>query len=205
MSAAAAMLIALAIDAAFGWPDWLFRRIGHPVTWLGHVISAADKTLNRAAWPFAVRRLAGAVAALAVISGVVALAWVVQRGLPGGAAGILLAGVLAWPLVAARSLHDHVLAVAEPLSVGDTEAARDAVSRIVGRNPETLDGPAIARASLESLAENASDGVVAPLFWGAIFGLPGIAGYKAINTLDSMIGYRTPRHEAFGWAAAFCN
>ena len=93
-------------------------------------------------------------------------------------------------------------AVARPLKSGDIEAARSAVSRIVGRDPATLDEAGIARASIESLAENASDGVVAPVFWGAIFGLPGIVGYKAINTLDSMIGHRTPRHEAFGWAAA---
>jgi adenosylcobinamide-phosphate synthase len=79
---------------------------------------------------------------------------------------------------------------------------RSAVSRIVGRDPASLDEAGIARASIESLAENTSDGIIAPVFWGAIFGLPGLVGYKAINTLDSMIGHRTPRHEAFGWAAA---
>jgi adenosylcobinamide-phosphate synthase len=104
--------------------------------------------------------------------------------------------------VALRSLHDHVAAVARPLELGELEAARSAVSRIVGRDPASLDEAGIARASIESLAENTSDGVIAPLLWGAIFGLPGIVGYKTINTLDSMIGHRTPRHEAFGWAAA---
>jgi adenosylcobinamide-phosphate synthase len=105
-------------------------------------------------------------------------------------------------LVALRSLHDHVAAVATPLQDGDIAAARDAVSRIVGRDPTALDEAGIARAAIESLAENASDGIVAPVFWGALFGLPGILGYKAINTLDSMIGHRSERHEAFGWAAA---
>jgi adenosylcobinamide-phosphate synthase len=104
--------------------------------------------------------------------------------------------------VAARSLNDHVADVALPLARGDLPAARDAVSQIVGRDPARLDEPGVARAALESLAENASDGVVAPLFWGLLLGLPGIAAYKALNTLDSMIGHRTARHEAFGWASA---
>ncbi|MDE1895718.1 MAG: cobalamin biosynthesis protein CobD, partial [Rhodospirillales bacterium] len=113
-----------------------------------------------------------------------------------------LTAILAWPLIAARSLHQHVAAVAKPLTQGNIPEARRAVSMIVGRDPEALNTPGIARAALESLAENASDGIIAPLFWGAIFGLPGIAGYKAINTLDSMIGHRSPRYLAFGWAAA---
>jgi adenosylcobinamide-phosphate synthase len=115
---------------------------------------------------------------------------------------VLILGLLAWPLVALRSLYDHVAAVADPLRYGNLAGARIAVGRIVGRDPASLDEAGIARAAIESLAENASDGIVAPVFWGALFGLPGIAAYKAINTLDSMIGHRTPRHEAFGWAAA---
>jgi adenosylcobinamide-phosphate synthase len=121
---------------------------------------------------------------------------------PSGLIGTLLLGILAWPLVAFRSLYDHVAAVRDPLRAGHIEAARKAVSMIVGRDPQDLDEAGIARAAIESLAENASDGIVAPVFWGALFGLPGIFGYKAINTLDSMIGHRTERHEAFGWAAA---
>ncbi len=131
-----------------------------------------------------------------------ALAGLLQAALPHGRAGILPTAILAWPLVAARSLHQHVAAVAAPLARGDLPAARKAVSMIVGRNPDMLNTPAIARAALESLGENASDGIIAPLFWGALFGLPGIAAYKAINTLDSMIGHRSPRYLAFGWAAA---
>ncbi|MFN3526402.1 MAG: adenosylcobinamide-phosphate synthase CbiB, partial [Paracoccus sp. (in: a-proteobacteria)] len=112
------------------------------------------------------------------------------------------AAVLAWPLVAVRSLDDHVRAVARPLAAGDLAGARAATAMIVGRDVTRADEAALARASIESLAENASDGVIAPLFWAAIGGLPGIAAYKAINTLDSMIGHRTPRHEAFGAFAA---
>ncbi len=194
------MLAALTIDVALGWPAPIFNRIGHPVTWIGGLISWLDNHTNRGtpAW----QRLAGVGTALLVIGFSAAISGAVQALLPTGWGGPLLAGVLAWPLVAARSLHEHVAAVAAPLGRGDLAGARRAVSMIVGRDPETLDSAGVARAALESLAENASDGVIAPLFWGAIFGLPGIAAYKAINTLDSMIGHRTPRHEAFGWASA---
>jgi adenosylcobinamide-phosphate synthase len=139
---------------------------------------------------------------LLVIAVPAILACAIQSQLTGGWSRMLVVGILAWPLVAGRSLYDHVAAVTRPLQLHDVEGARAAVSRIVGRDPSTLDEAGIARASIESLAENASDGVVAPVFWGAIFGLPGIVAYKAINTLDSMIGHRTPHFEAFGWAAA---
>lgn len=202
MGFAGAMAVAMAVDALLGWPSWLFARIGHPVTWLGRLIDAIDTAWNRASDPPAVRRVAGIAGALVVIVLAVALGWAIQSLLPFGWIQIVLVGLLAWPLVALRSLHDHVAAVAKPLQAGDIAAAREAVSRIVGRDPAALDEAGIARAAAESLAENASDGIVAPVFWGALFGLPGILGYKAINTLDSMIGHRSERHEAFGWAAA---
>lgn len=202
MGFAGAMMVAMAVDALLGWPSWLFARIGHPVTWLGRLIATIDNAWNRASDPPALRRAAGVAGALLVIALSVAVGAVVQSLLPWGWIQIVLAGILAWPLVALRSLHDHVAAVAKPLSAGDVAAAREAVSRIVGRDPAALNEAGIARAAIESLAENASDGIVAPVFWGALFGLPGIFGYKAINTLDSMIGHRNERHEAFGWAAA---
>ena len=202
MSFAAAMFIALLLDVAVGWPDWLFRRIGHPVSWLGRAIAAMDERINRDDMRDQARRLAGVWVVACIMAAVVILGLVIDWMLPEGWIGVVLTGILAWPLVAARSLHDHVEAVAAPLRDGDMEHARKAVSMIVGRDPDTLDASAMARAATESLAENASDGVVAPLFWGVILGLPGIAGYKAINTMDSMIGYKTPRHLAFGWAAA---
>nr|WP_249803302.1 adenosylcobinamide-phosphate synthase CbiB [Bradyrhizobium sp. 35] len=196
------MAVAMMVDALLGWPLWLFARIGHPVTWLGGLISAIDTSWNRPSDPPAFRRAAGLAGALVVIALAVALGWVLQSLLPLGLIQLVLVGVLAWPLIALRSLHDHVVAVANPTRAGDIAAAREAVSRIVGRDPATLDEAGVARAAIESLAENASDGIVAPVFWGALFGLPGILGYKAINTLDSMIGHRNERHEAFGWAAA---
>jgi adenosylcobinamide-phosphate synthase len=196
------MLVAMALDALLGWPGALFARVGHPVTWMGGLIDALDARWNRSSHPPAMRHLAGIAAALVVIALAAGTGWLVQWAMPSGWSGILLIGLLAWPLVALRSLHDHVTAVRDPLAAGNIEAARQAVSMIVGRDPDRLEQAGIARAAIESLAENTSDGVVAPLFWGALLGLPGIAGYKAINTLDSMIGHRNERHEAFGWAAA---
>ena len=199
-------LVALLVDAAFGWPEALFRRLSHPVVWIGRLIAALDGRWNRAPVapdlrPRAARVLRGAGAVAVVLAATVLPAWAVARllgGLPGGA---VLTGILAWPLVAARSLHEHVAAVAGPLMRGEILEARTAAGRIVGRDLDPDPAP-IARAALESLAENASDGVVAPVLWAALGGLPGIAAYKAINTLDSMIGHRTPRHALFGRVAA---
>lgn len=202
MSFLAAMLIALAIDATIGWPARLHARIGHPVTWIGALIGRLDRAWNRDSATPGARRAAGIAAALVTVALAALPAALLQWLLPGGWIGALAAGILAWPLVAARSMHDHVEAVRQPLENGDLPAARAAVSMIVGRDPARLDQPGVARAAMESLAENTSDGIVAPLFWGAIAGLPGIAAYKAINTLDSMIGHRTARHGAFGWASA---
>ena len=196
------MAVAMAVDALIGWPAWLFARVGHPVTWLGWLINVVDTSWNRTSGSPAFRRAAGVAAAILVIAIAAVLGWAVQSVFASGWTRVVLVGILAWPLVALRSLDDHIAAVAGPLASGDIAVARSAVAQIVGRDPATLDDAGIARATIESLAENASDGIVAPVFWGALFGLPGILGYKAINTLDSMIGHRTERHEAFGWAAA---
>ena len=202
MGFAGAMVVAMATDALLGWPDRLFARIDHPVVWIGKAIAALDAYANRESDSPATRRSAGLAAALIVIMLAAAAGWAMQRLMPSGLRGAVLSGILAWPFVAFRSLYDHVAAVRDPLRSANVEAARKAVSMIVGRDPDTLDEAGIARAAIESLAENASDGIVAPIFWGVLFGLPGIVGYKAVNTLDSMIGHRSPRHEAFGWAAA---
>ena len=202
MSFAAAMLIALLIDAVLGWPNAVFLRIGHPVTWLGRLISALDARLNRDDQSDTRRRAKGCIAALIVIAAATLPALALQIWLPNTWATTLLVGILAWPFVAVRSMYQHVVAVADPLSKGALNDARHAVAMIVGRDPAQLDAAGIARAATESLAENTGDGIIAPLFWGLVAGLPGIAAYKAINTLDSMIGHRSPRHEAFGWASA---
>jgi adenosylcobinamide-phosphate synthase len=202
MSGGLAMALALVIEAALGWPDGLYRRIGHPVVWIGGLIGWCDRRLNREADGPARRLALGGVTTLLVVGVTTLAAALVASALPEGLAGAVLTAVLAWPLVAARSLHDHVAPVAAALRDGDLPLARAEVAKIVGRDPAQLDAAGVARAALESLAENASDGVTAPVFWGALFGLPGIAAYKAINTLDSMIGHRSERHLHFGRVAA---
>ncbi len=193
---------ALVLEATFGYPDWLYQRIGHPVSWIGRLISLLDRKLNIESDSATVRRNKGilALGVLIIVTG--AIAWTVEQVFDRVAFGAFFIALLASTLIASRSLYDHVVAVARALDQYGLDDARQAVGRIVGRNPKMLDEHGVARAAIESLAENASDGIVAPVFWFAIFGLPGLVVYKAINTADSMIGHRTPRHEAFGWAAA---
>ncbi|MGR3462560.1 MAG: adenosylcobinamide-phosphate synthase CbiB [Roseovarius sp.] len=200
MNFAGMMLVGLALDLTIGWPGWLHARIGHPVTWLGAAVAALEARWNTGARDR--RLIAGAITALAVVALAALPALAVQWMLPAGPLGAVLGGVLAWPLIALRSMHDHVAAVAAPLAAGDLPGARAAVAMIVGRDPARLDEAGVARAGIESLAENTGDGIVAPVFWGAVAGLPGIAAYKAINTLDSMIGHRNDRFDAFGKLAA---
>ena len=190
------------IELAAGYPQALVRAIGHPVTWIGTLIALLDRSLNRATDTPEHRRGAGIVAALIVCLIVGVVAFVVQRELVRLPFGIFLAALAASALIAQRSLHRHVADVALALEKDGLDAGRRAVARIVGRDTGVLDEAGVARAAIESLAENFSDGVVAPVLWMIIGGLPGAALYKAINTADSMIGHRTPRHEAFGWAAA---
>ena len=201
----ATALVALVLEAGTGYPQALYRRIGHPVTWMGALLQDLDRRLNRGRASFAQRRRAGVVALFTVllIAGLCGLACqvAVVSTLPSVAA-VLLLGILASPCLAQRSLDDHVRAVRDALQNGGLPAGRAAVAMIVGRDTQTLDEAGIARAAIESLAENFSDGIVAPTLYLALGGLPGSVLYKAINTADSMIGHRTPRHEAFGFAAA---
>jgi adenosylcobinamide-phosphate synthase len=201
MSVALALL-AMLIELCLGYPQPLTRAIGHPVTWIGGLMAELDRALNRDAAGAPTRRLAGAAALLIVVMVVGLTAFVIERELFRLPFGIFIVALVASTLIAQRSLHRHVAAVASALEAEDLDAGRSAVSHIVGRDTATLDAPGVARAAIESLAENFSDAVVAPVLWLAIAGLPGVAVYKAINTADSMIGHRTERHAAFGWAAA---
>ncbi len=197
------LLAALLVEAALGYPERLYALIGHPVTWLGALIARLDRWLNREDAGFAARKAAGIAALLILLAVTLAVAlgltWLCR---PLGPAGLLPLALFASTLLAQRSLHEHVAAVADGLERGGLVEGRKAVSMIVGRNPDSLDEAGVSRAAIESLSENFSDGVVAPAFWLGVAGLPGIALYKAINTADSMIGHKTPRHLAFGWASA---
>jgi len=199
------VLLALLLEAALGYPQWLVDRVGHPVIWIGRLISAMDRGWNQAARSFNARRAAGVAALLVLVLVSGGAGWLLQSALLAIPFGLLALALLASSLLAQRSLHDHVARVAAALEQGGLDAGREAVSHIVGRDPLSLDEAGVARAAIESLAENFSDGVVAPAFWMAVAGLPGAAIYKAVNTADSMIGHRTARHEAFGWASARCD
>jgi len=198
-------LVAVAVEAAFGYPDALYRAIGHPVTWIGRLIAWCEQAWNSPQRSYDQRRFFGVVTLLVLLAtsllGGLAIAQLCGALLP-GVAGTILCAVLASSLLAQRSLHDHVEAVATALEREGVVGGRKAVSMIVGRDTSELDEPAISRAAIESLAENFSDGIVAPLFWMVVAGLPGALAYKAINTADSMIGHKSDRYRAFGWASA---
>ncbi len=197
-------LTTLLVEATAGYPRKLFAAIGHPVTWIGALLAWCERRWNRSELTFAERRANGigalflTLAATFAVSGAVVL---FTAALP-GIIGLLVRALLASTLLAQRSLAEHVCAVADAMENEGLSGGRDAVSQIVGRDKNTLDEAGVSRAAVESLAENFSDGVVAPLFWLFIAGLPGAALYKAINTADSMIGHKSDRYLAFGWAAA---
>lgn len=190
------------IELTVGYPDGLARAIGHPVTWMGRLVSWLDQRLNRDGADAESRRRAGAVAMLALFGVVGLVAFVIEQSLLLLPLGLIAVAIVASTLLAQRSLFVHVARVADALEDGSVAAGREAIAQIVGRDTADLDEAGVARAAIESLAENFSDGVVAPAFWMVIAGLPGAALYKAINTADSMIGHRTKRHQDFGRTAA---
>lgn len=190
-------LIAVALEAIAGYPDAVYRAIGHPVTWIGRLIAWCDATWNSPDRTAEERRLWGVATLLLLIVVSVAVGRMLEHFLP-----LVLCAILGSSLIAQRSLYQHVAAVAEALETGGLAAGRKAVSMIVGRDPEQLDEAGVGRAAIESLAENFSDGIVAPLFWLAVAGLPGGIAYKAVNTADSMIGHKSEKYLEFGWASA---
>jgi adenosylcobinamide-phosphate synthase len=194
-------LLALSIEAAFGYPHALLRRIGHPVVWMGALIDLLDRRLNKERDDVVQRRRKGTIALTILLATVVIITAFITHVVGVGLPGLIILATLAASLPAQRSLGTHIRAVAAALDLS-LDAGREAVAHVVGRDVAALDQAGVARAAIESLAENFSDGIVAPVFWTALFGLPGGAAYKAVNTADSMIGHRTPRHEAFGSAAA---
>ena len=194
-------VIAFGIDFFVGDPPWLYRRLPHPVALLGGLIGWLEAALNRPDRSEAARRQRGLVVTISVVALAFAVGWGLSALVRGFHGGWLVEAMLASTLLAYKGLHDAVRSVAEGVEES-LAAGRQAVSHIVGRDPQSLDNAGVARAAIETAAENLSDGVVAPLFWYLMLGLPGLAAYKAVNTLDSMIGHLTPRHEAFGAFAA---
>jgi len=197
------LIIAFGIEAVLAYPAAVFRAIGHPVSWIGALIAALDSALNRPDTSFAARRAAGVATVLLLVAGSLAVGVVLEvvaRDVP--YPGFAIAVLVVATLIATGSLDQHVRAVAAALRAEGLAGGRRSIANIVGRDPDALDEAAVCRAAIESLAENASDGVTAPALWFLAGGLPGIIAYKAINTADSMVGHMSERHRAFGWAAA---
>jgi len=196
------LVLALVLDAIIGDPDRIWRRIPHPVAWFGALIAALDRFFNRERWSGETRRMAGILSTAALVLVAFVLALLLETALRVLPAGDILVALVASVFLAQKSLYRHVRRVRDAFREGGIAAARQAVSMIVGRDPDRLDEAGIARAAIESAAENFSDGVVAPAFWFLLLGLPGLVAYKAVNTADSMIGHFSVRHRDFGWASA---
>jgi adenosylcobinamide-phosphate synthase len=196
------LLFGLAIDALFGDLPAVFAYVPHPVVLAGHAIGFFDRKLNRASRSDRSRRERGIVTVIALVGTAAAIGVGIEWLCRGTVLGAIVEALVIGILLAQRGLYEHVAVVALALEHGGLTAGREAVRHIVGRDPLRLDEHGVARAAIESLAENFSDGVVAPVFWYLLFGLPGLLAYKMANTLDSMIGHRTLRYRAFGWASA---
>ncbi|TAJ79656.1 MAG: cobalamin biosynthesis protein CobD [Sphingobium sp.] len=191
------LLAALLLEAACGYPAWLLRRVGHPVTWAGRAIVMMDRQWNRPGIDVA----AGLIASIVLLAIGSAAGWLIER-LAGGWVGMLGVILITTTGLAQRSLWQHISALAVPLAQGDMELSRRALSAVVGRDTTALDEASMAAAGIETLAESFCDGVVAPAFWFALLGLPGLFAFKCISTADSMIGHRDLRYERFGKASA---
>ena len=193
---------ALAVEACIGYPRALYARIGHPVVWIGKLIEALEHRWNDPSRSDAGRRALGVVTMTIVAGSAAAIGYAIQTSAQQLPFGIVIVVLVATVGLAQRSLYTHARHVLRPLVRDDLPAAREAVSKIVGRDTTQLTSSGVAAAAVESLAESFNDGIVAPAFWLAIGGLPGLFAYKALNTADSLIGHREPRWRAFGWAAA---
>lgn len=201
MSTLTLAAIAILIERIVGYPSVLQKTIGHPVEWFGLLIDSAEKHFNLAPNNQIQGRLRGAIALVLILLFTALPAWLVSQVLGRFTGGPLIEALLATTLIAQKSLRQHVLDVYRALS-NSLQDGRHAVAKIVGRETRSLDESGVAKAALESLAENTADGIVAPVFWFALLGLPGLVAYKVINTADSMIGHKSDRHLHFGYAAA---
>ena len=196
------LLLALLLDACIGDPPGLYRVVPHPVALMGRAIAGFERRLNRESRSEAIRRLRGVLVVLVLTGASAAVGWAIAAAAQVVPFGWLAELALVTTLVAQRSLYQHVGAVGRALQEGGLDEGRRAVARIVGRNPETLDEYGVVRGAVESCAENLADGVIGPVFGYVLLGLPGLLAYKMVNTLDSMIGHRSPRYRAFGATAA---
>ena len=193
-ASALGLLLGYAADRLLGDP-----RRWHPVAGFGALAAAVERRT------YADHRAAGAAHVAALVGGATLLGIGVERLCRDRLSrrlSIALTAAATWVVLGGRSLQDEAGRVADQLVRGDLTAARQQIRSLVGRDPSSLESAELARACVESLAENTADAVVAPLFWGGLAGVPGLLGYRAVNTLDAMIGHRSARYARFGWAAA---
>jgi len=191
LGTAAGLLLGYAVDALVGDP-----RRGHPVAAFGRLAGWAERRT------YASRRGAGVVHSGLLVGGSVLLGLALGRAPGGPATRVVVTAAATWAVLGGRSLRREASILAGQLEAGDLAAARAQVTHLVGRDPSRLDADELARACVESVAENTSDAVVAPLLWGALAGVPGLLAYRAANTLDAMVGHRSERYLRFGWASA---
>ncbi|MCK7611548.1 adenosylcobinamide-phosphate synthase CbiB [Roseibium sediminicola] len=196
------LLAALIVDALIGDPDWLWHRLPHPVVWIGKLIALFDRLFNKTDYAPGTRKLGGVLTLLALVLGAAGIGAGIEALADKLPYGKILIVLIAAVFLAQNSLYRHVAAVRDGLLKDGLEGGRKAVSMIVGRDPKQLDEAGVSRAAIESCAENYSDGIVAPLVWFALLGLPGLIAYKAVNTADSMIGHKNEVYADFGWASA---
>ena len=198
----AIIILALFIDLLIGWPNKLFITIGHPVTWIGKAINFLEKALNKQQFSMIQKRALGILMICLLNFPILIGATFLMSFLKELPFNIIVQALLIWPLLGVRSLYSHVHAILLELEKDDLGSARITLSKIVGRDVKNLNEEQICKASIESLSESTSDGVIAPIFWALAFGFPGILFYKIVNTLDSMVGYKNERFQDFGWASA---
>jgi len=196
------LILAITVDAVMGDPRWLYSRIPHPIVVIGLQIELLDRFLNKSHYPPITRKILGVVSILIIVSSGWLTGWVIAWFCNQVSYGIILQAFIVSIFLAQNSLYRHVASVAKACKADDIIDARSQIRHIVGRDPNSLDQKAIGRAAIESLSENFSDGVVAPIFWYAVGGLPALIAYKALNTSDSMIGYLNDKYADFGWCAA---
>lgn len=197
------LFCAIVLDMLVGDPDWIWRKYTHPIVWFGRATGYADKKFNSSRLSNSQRKFRGIIVLTMLVSGAVILGLLSVAILSRfGVFGHVLEIIIVAIFIAQKSMSDHVERIIRPLKQRDIDGARTAVSMIVGRDTKQLDEPSISRATIESMSENFSDGVVAPVFWFAVLGLPGLLAYKMINTTDSMLGHMTEKYQDFGWASA---
>jgi adenosylcobinamide-phosphate synthase len=201
MNAFALAALVLVIENFMGYPPALFKLVGHPVQWIGKLISYIDEGLNDLDATPDQNRYNGMIAIALLCVAVGVPSYIVAKLLSTFTYGWTINVILATAFIAQKSLRDHVGTVDCSLQNSLADARKE-VAKIVGRDPNALDENGVAKAALESLAENTVDGITAPIFWYALLGLPGLVIYKSINTADSMIGHKSEKYLHFGWAAA---